>query len=87
MLPFGVFQYFFVTTMAVWASFYSCHYLSPANWRAAVEGGMSSARRRGSGSPRGHIEVDLGERSYSICIGEDTLAQAGPEIARCTMPP
>jgi 3-dehydroquinate synthase len=45
---------------------------------------MSSARRRGSGSPGGHIEVDLGERSYSICIGEDTLAQAGPEIARCT---
>jgi 3-dehydroquinate synthase len=45
---------------------------------------MSSARRRESGSPRGHIEVDLGERSYSIRIGEDTLAQAGPEIARCT---
>jgi hypothetical protein len=31
LLPFGVLQNFLVTTMAVRATFYTCHLLSPAN--------------------------------------------------------
>ena len=54
----------------------------PASKRAKTAGKIEpSGRLRGNGRARRRVEVDLGERSYSIELGQDWLTTIGRKIA------